>query len=270
MLFKLAFYKVLLIILYIHTVNDQKDADMATVLNPVESTQAAAGKALGHIDQLLHGNPQLWRGCDMAGQGFHGRSTGFSNLDEILPGRGWPEKGLMEVVTPQWGMGELQLLLPLMRSVIKQGKWILWIAPPHSVYAPALAQAGIDTEQVLIVDLETTCKDALWSMEKALQTDNCGLVLAWQNWLPSPVLRRLQLAADTGNTLGVVFKKSDSEHSPSATKLKIKESSTRRDLFSAAEVTVVKAKGNFRPRTAELDLYGFEDHQPHAMTAAAT
>lgn len=240
---------------------------MAIVLNSRESAQATADKAFGHIDQLLHGNPHLWRGCDMAGQGFHGRSTGFSNLDEILPGRGWPEKGLMEVVSPQWGMGELQLLLPLMRSVIKQGKWILWIAPPHAVYAPALAQAGIDTAQILIVDLKTSCKDALWSMEKALQTENCGLVLAWQNWLPSPVLRRLQLAADTGNTLGVVFKKNDSVNSPSPIRLKIKESSTRRDLFSAAEVTVVKARGNFRPRTVELDLYDYDDHQPHAMMA---
>ena len=239
---------------------------MAMVLDRTESMQPTVGKALGHIDQLLHGNPHLWRGCDIAGQGFHGSSTGFSGLDEILPGRGWPEKGLMEIVSPQWGMCELQLLLPLMRSVIEQGKWILWIAPPHSVYAPALAQAGIDTQQILIVDLETTCKDALWSMEKALQTENCGLVLAWQNWLPSPVLRRLQLAADTGNTLGVVFKKNDSENSPSPVRLKIKESANS-DLFSKAEVTVVKARGNFRPRTTELDLYDQNAHQPRAMMA---
>jgi cell division inhibitor SulA len=267
MLFKLAFYKTLPIILYIHTVNAHEVANMAIVLNPVESTQPTASKASSHIDQLLHGNPHLWRGCDMAGQGFHGRSTGFSSLDEILPGRGWPEKGLMEVVSPQWGMGELQLLLPLMRSIIEQGKWILWIAPPHCVYAPALAQAGIDTDHILIVDSETTCKDALWSMEKALQTENCGLVLAWQNWLPSPVLRRLQLAADTGNTLGVVFKKNDSEHSPSPMRLKIKESSSKRDLFSAAEVTVLKARGNFRPRTAELDLYAYDPYQPPNIAA---
>ncbi len=228
---------------------------MAPVLNLTESPQATNNKAFGHIDHLLHGNPLLWRGCDMAGQGFHGRSTGYANLDDILPGRGWPEKGLIEIASPQWGMGEIQLLLPLMRSVVEQGKWILWIAPPHCVYAPALAQAGINTDHILVVDSNTSCKDALWSMEKALQTENCGLVLAWQNWLPNPVLRRLQLAADTGNTLGVVFKKNDSEHSPSPLRLKIKESSARRDLFSAAEVTVMKARGNFRPRTAELDLY---------------
>ena len=47
------------------------------------------------VDQLLHGNPNLWRGCDMAGRGFRGVSTGFPELDNILPGRGWPQSGLL-------------------------------------------------------------------------------------------------------------------------------------------------------------------------------
>jgi len=86
----------------------------------------------------------------------------------------------MEVVTPHWGMGELQLLIPLMRSVVEQGKWILWISPPYLLYAPALVQGGINTEQVLVVKLDTSCKDSLWCLDKALQTEDCGFVLAWQ------------------------------------------------------------------------------------------
>ncbi len=206
------------------------------------------------IDRLLRNNPSLWRGCDMAGQSVHGRSTGFSQLDAILPGRGWPDKGLMEIITPYWGMGELQLLIPLMRSVVEQGKWILWISPPYLLYAPALVQAGIATEQVLVVKLDTSCKDALWSMEKALQTENCGLVLAWQNWLPTKVLRRLQLAADTGDTLGVLFRHRDSEHSPSSIRLKIKDSYAKNAGFNESEVTVIKAQGNFRSLSANINL----------------
>ncbi|GIT21675.1 MAG: hypothetical protein CM1200mP40_13570 [Gammaproteobacteria bacterium] len=66
--------------------------------------------------------------------------------------------------------------------------------PAPSALCPGIRQAGIDTGQILVVNLDTSCKDALWSMEKALQTKNCGLVLAWQTWLPGKVLRRLQLA----------------------------------------------------------------------------
>ncbi|GJM12964.1 MAG: hypothetical protein DHS20C12_13670 [Pseudohongiella sp.] len=225
--------------------------------NQYQSTQADAfsSGASSDIDALIQDNPELWRGCDMAGQGAHGRSTGFSQLDAILPGRGWPERGLMEVITPHWGMGELQLLIPLMRSIVEQGKWILWISPPYLLYAPALVQAGINTDQVLVVKLDTSCKDALWSMEKALQTENCGLVLAWQNWLPAKVLRRLQLAADTGDTLGVLFKHHDSEHSPSPIRLKIQDSYCENPGLNESEVTVIKARGNFRPLSANINLY---------------
>lgn len=206
------------------------------------------------IDQLLQRNPALWRGCELAGQGHGGRPTGFPELDELLPGRGWPRHGLLEVITPHWGSGELQLLLPLMRSVIAQGQWVLWISPPYPLYAPALVQAGVDTRQILLVDLETSCRDALWTMEKALQTRNCGLVLAWQNWLPGKVVRRLQLAAAAGDTLGVLFKHRDSANSPAPTRLQIRDCSSGQVHGSEAEVTLLKARGNFRPLRTRLRL----------------
>ena len=225
-------------------------------INSAAAANSAARVApRARVDRLLHSNPSLWRGCDMAGQGFHGRSTGYPELDNILPGRGWPQSGLVEIISRHWGMGELQLLIPLMRSIVEQGQWILWIAPPYMLYAPALTQAGIDIHQILMVKQDTSCKDALWSMEKALQTKNCGLVLAWQNWLPGKVLRRLQLAAETGDTLGVLFKHNGSKYSPSPLRLQIKEPAPENRRFSAAEVTVIKARGNFRPLTTQLDLY---------------
>ena len=116
---------------------------MTILRDSVTQPKANIGKALSdtvcnsrgapwtRVNQLLHSNPNLWRGCDMAGQGFHGIGTGYHELDDILPGRGWPSSGLVEVITRHSGMGELQLLIPLMQSVIKQGKWILCVAPPY-------------------------------------------------------------------------------------------------------------------------------------------
>ena len=240
---------------------------MTILRDSVTQPKANIGKALSdtacnsrgapwtRVNQLLHSNPNLWRGCDMAGQGFHGIGTGYHELDDILPGRGWPSSGLVEVIARHSGMGELQLLIPLMQSVIKQGKWILCVAPPYLLNAPALTQAGIDIGQILIVKQDPPCKDALWSMEKAMQTETCGLVLAWQNWLPGKVLRRLQLAAEVGDTLAVLFKHNDSKYSPSSLRLQIKGSVTDNRDFSRAEVTVIKARGNFRPLSAQFSLY---------------
>ncbi|MEZ5489511.1 MAG: translesion DNA synthesis-associated protein ImuA [Gammaproteobacteria bacterium] len=215
------------------------------------------------IDSLLSCNPILWRGCDMAGRGHHGQTTGYPRLDDILPGRGWPRNAIVEIVTPQWGMGELQLLVPLMRKTVNRGQWILWISPPYLLNSPALLQAGIDPGRILVVNLETSCQDALWSMEKALQEPGCGLVLAWQNWLPDKVVRRLQLAAEGGETLGVLLQHRASKYSQPSLRLQLKESCPadqapsrgRNNRLSPTEITVLKARGNFRPRSVQLNLY---------------
>jgi cell division inhibitor SulA len=209
----------------------------------------------------------------MAGQGDYGQPTGYPQLDDILPGRGWPRNAMVEIVSAHWGMGELQLLAPLMREVIAQGKWVLWISPPYLLYGPALTQAGINTQQVLVVNLDTSCKDALWSMEKALQTESCGLVLAWQNWLSNRVMRRLQLAAENGKTLGVLFHRNVSKSSQSSLSLKIEgydprkpHSQGSREHINSTAITVIKARGNFRPLSTRLNLH---QHKSRSLRSPA-
>jgi len=207
------------------------------------------GTHLKGIEKLLLGNEDLWRASDI---GKVNRSnTGYKNLDSILPGGGWPKKGLVEIINQCHGVGELQLLIPLMLSVIKQGKWILWVCPPHIVYAPALLQAGIDANQILVVNKAVPCKDALWSMERALRSSSCGLVLAWQTWLSVKVLRRLQLAAETGGTLGFIFKSRDNKYSPSNMRIRVKSITN----FDEASITVIKAHDGSRAQSTTIKLY---------------
>ena len=133
------------------------------------------------LQQLLHKNPHIWLGDEAHDEGVTGTPTGYPSLDAILPGSGWPKNALIELLTPHWGIGELQLLLPLMRTITQQKRWILWIAPPYIPYAPALANAGVDIDYLVTIDSKTSCKDAMWSLEKALQSENCGLAMAWLN-----------------------------------------------------------------------------------------
>ena len=225
------------------------------------------------IEQLLQRTKNLWRG------GYHEGyaeqdclSTGFTSLDSLLPGGGWSRQGLIEVVNRRPGVGELQLFLPLMRALIAKGLWVLWVAPPFSPYAPGLAQAGIDLRRVLVVAAQQkqfdgkknpdapvlisegsmTSKDALWCMERALQTPHCGLVLAWQGQLAQRTLRRLQLAAVTGKAIGVLFMRNNSEHSPSSMKLEI-ESLTENDQ-QYLDINILKARGSFKPSSLRLQL----------------
>ncbi len=205
------------------------------------------------IERLLLSNNNLWRASEI--DKISHNSTGYKNLDNILPNRGWPTKGLIEVINQHHGVGELQLLIPLMLSVIKQGKWILWVCPPHTVYAPALQQAGIDTNQILIIDKAISCRDALWSIERALRNKSCGLVLTWQTWLSIKVLRRLQLAAETGGTLGFIFRRRDNKHSPSNIRLRIKDITPGFHNFDDASIAVIKAHGSTQTQCTSIKLY---------------
>lgn len=200
------------------------------------------------MEKLLQDNPALWRMRDFGRHSPRGMTTGYPQLDGILPEHGWPRNSLIEVVTSHWGIGELKLLLPLMKSITEQKRYLLWVCPPYIPYAPALVGAGVDINYIIIIKPEVSCKDALWSMEKALQSEACGLVLAWLSWLPNGVVRRLQLAAQNSGSLGVLFRQRNDKNSPAALRLQLHSSA------NGVHVQVLKARGTHRYRSARLDF----------------
>jgi cell division inhibitor SulA/protein ImuA len=158
----------------------------------------------GQLAALLR-HPNLWRGRQTSAQ--ETVSTGFDSLDAALPGGGWPRTGLIEILTPRHGLGELRLLVPLLASLARREppRWTAWIAPPFEPYAPALAARGLPLERQLVVRAPAE----LWALEQALGSGACEVALAWTSRTP-PVcsLRRLQLATERGRTAGFLFRPS--------------------------------------------------------------
>jgi hypothetical protein len=140
-------------------------------------------------------------------------STGCSSLDARLPGGGWPTASLIEVLLDDAGLGEVQLFLPALVECQRQtsqgrageASWLVWIAPPHEPYAPALAQRGIELERFLVVQ-PASATEALWAAEQALGSGVCAAVFLWLKGTDDRWLRRLKLAAEAGGALGVLFR----------------------------------------------------------------
>ena len=139
-------------------------------------------------------------------------STGYGSLDARLPGGGWPTASLIEVLLDDTGLGEVQLFLPALvecQRGMGSGRtdipWIVWIAPPHEPYAPALAEHGIELGRLLIVR-PGSATEALWAAEQALGSGVCAAVFLWLKGTDDRWLRRLKLAAEAGGTLGVLFR----------------------------------------------------------------
>lgn len=168
----------------------------------------------------LHQHPGIWRGNELARGACPGLASGFATLDAELPGGGWPCGALTEILPQHEGIGELRLLGPALGRLAGAGKSIAWIAPPYLPYAPALAAAGIALERVLIVKTASAA-DTLWATEQALRSAACGAVLAWPREPGYAQLRRLQLAAETGRCLAVLFRPSRAAREPAPAALRI-------------------------------------------------
>ena len=168
----------------------------------------------------LHQHPGIWRGGELARTGCPSIASGFAALDAELQGGGWPCGALTEILPQHEGIGELRILGPALAQLASRKKFIAWIAPPHLPYAPALAAAGITLERILIVKT-TRDSDSLWAAEQALRSAACGGVLAWPRAIRYPQLRRLQLAAEDGRCLAVLFRTTEAAREPSPAVLRI-------------------------------------------------
>jgi len=150
-------------------------------------------------------NPAIWRGGDCAPEPA-AIASGFAALDAVLPGRGWPQSALTEIVLAREGIGELRLTLPALARLQAEARDIVWIAPPYLPYAPAFAAAGLDPARLAIVRCANPAAQ-LWAFEQALRAPECGAAFAWLGLRDDRALRRLAVAAREGRTWGVLWRR---------------------------------------------------------------
>jgi hypothetical protein len=172
------------------------------------------------LADILQRHP-VWRGSPSLAP-VPAIATGFGLLDGELPGGGWPTGVLTEVLGDEAGIGELQLLLPALARLTTAGKRVVWLAPPHLPYAPALAAAGLDLSNLAVVRAPGR-RDALWAAEQALRAASCVALVAWFRDARFVELRRLALAAEAGNAFVALFRPLAAAHesSPAALRLAV-------------------------------------------------
>jgi hypothetical protein len=76
------------------------------------------------------------------------------------------------------------------------------VSPPHEPFAPALEAHGVALSRMLIVRTPMP----LWAQEQALRSGACEMALAWLPRASPRAVRRLQLAAEQGRALGVLYR----------------------------------------------------------------
>ncbi len=190
----------------------------------------------------------LWRGGEAPPPS--GLACGYPGLDRLLNG-GWPQGALVEILTEHRGIGELRLLLPALAGITQSDRWLALVAPPYIPYAPALARAGVRLERVLQIHPGSQ-KDRLWALEQTLRSGSCGAVLAWLQEADAHGLRRLQLAAEAGDSVGFLFRHTRvaRQGSPAAVRLRL----TPARSGSRLGIEVLKRRGGWPRAPLELEV----------------
>nr|WP_010132175.1 translesion DNA synthesis-associated protein ImuA [Microbulbifer agarilyticus] len=173
------------------------------------------------LQQLLT-RPDIWQLASGHGRSRTGISTGYRGLDAMLTGHGWPRAASTELLIDKAGIGEMSLILPALAELTRQGQMVILVNPPLIPYAPALVQAGVQLEKLLVLHPRGQ-RDQLWAAEQSLQSGACGVLVQWQG-KETPAdkdLRRLQVAARDGDCLHVHFRPGSCVKTPSPAALRL-------------------------------------------------
>ena len=264
------------------------------------------------VRQLLE-HQKIWRAAERPVEHLSCITSGIADLDQLLPGRGWPRGDLIELLSEHTGIGEMRLLAPALATLSREDEhlWICFINPPFEPNAAALQALGIFIDKVLVVRPATN-QDTLWAADQALRTGTCSAVVVWHQpspktnsnrhphnqkhnqkhkyedgvdaeatstgavkstgaarrndykrdttlnakpWRHRPTtlsdkdIRRLQLAATQGRTLGILFRHAryskSSSPSPLRIWLKPANSSKTADIQQRLQIKILKRRGGW-------------------------
>ena len=176
--------------------------------------------ALVSLDTLL-ADRRLWRGQPTA-RAAAAEPSGHAALDAVLPAD---------------GRGELRLVLPTLARHTGAGCDIALVAPPYVPNPLAWRAAGVDTARMHLVTADP--RDALWATEQCLRAGCLSAVLCWPQRVDDRALRRLQVAAESGQALVFAFRDARVAAQPSPAALRLQ--------LAAGQLRVIKCRGGLAP-----------------------
>lgn len=217
------------------------------------------------------GSAPVWRAGELqAAEAGACVASGFAALDHELPGNGWPQGQLIELLLDDAGIGELSLLAPAVARIASEQRTCVWVLPCGSAgasrasspslrdeslpYAPALDAAGIDPAHSIFVK-PATPRESLWACEQSLRAAHLGALMGW---LPAGnadadfrALRRLHLLAARQRALVFVLRPTRAAHAPSPAALRLQLEPHEQRLH----VTLLKRRGRPLLDPVVIDVY---------------
>ncbi|MES2946034.1 MAG: translesion DNA synthesis-associated protein ImuA [Pseudomonadota bacterium] len=190
-------------------------------------------------------NADVWRAGELGALELGVFDSGHAALNRVLPGGGWPQGALVELMQPQAGQHEWGLLGPaLVRAqAASPARLTVLVGAPYLPFGPALGARQLGMRRLLCVQGGAGDPVALlWATREALLCADVAAVLAWLPDARSAHLRRLQIAAHACNKLLFVFRPLRAQHESSPAPLRLLLEGTHQDAGNLL-VHVKKRRG---------------------------
>ena len=140
-------------------------------------------------------------------------SSTATGLHRLLPNISSFRGGLVEWLSDMKGAGRLSLAVLASQPAVGNDFWI-FVDGRSQLHLAGLAALSLDLQRLVLVRPQRSA-DALWVVEQALRTRGVGAVVCEFDCLSTTTFRRLQLAAETGGTLGILLRPARAQHQPS-------------------------------------------------------
>jgi len=153
----------------------------------------------------------VWRGTELEHRTTAVRSTGWSELDAELPGGGWPEQSVVEILAAQPATFEWRLLGPALQAVTAAGGHVVLVAPPRHPHVPGLQHLGLSERHVIWIQADAPA-ERLWTVEQLVKS---------RAEARAEQIRRLQVCAQGCEGLIFLCRPDAARHESSAAPLRV-------------------------------------------------
>lgn len=141
-------------------------------------------------------------------------STGCLTLDRLMHRQGFLRGSLVEWLEDGPGSGASILALVAAREACTDRGVLIVVDRSGAFYPPAAAAWGIDLKNMIVVQPKSD-KDEHWTLVQALRCERVAAVVSWTRRLDGYTYRRLQLAAESGGSVGLFVRPQTAHQKPS-------------------------------------------------------
>jgi len=139
-------------------------------------------------------------------------SWGCTELDQFMPGGSLQPGMLVDLLYECRGSGATSLAMHCAKQAVAQQSGPLVVVDRGGCfYPPAAVARGVEARDLIMVGTDTSRgamsgAEELWALDQALRCKGVAVVMAWIDKIDPHAFRRLQLAAEVGQTLALLIR----------------------------------------------------------------